>query len=339
MLAGRETGAQVFDLYRTPKMSSLIQVDQLYRYYGDLCAVNNVSFTLEKGEILGFLGPNGAGKSTTMQMICGNLAPTAGQISINGVDILDNPKEAKAELGYLPETPPLYRELTPDEYLTYCAKLHRIPRGQIAAAVENAKARCGLSQVGGRLIGNLSKGYQQRVGIAQAILHTPAVIILDEPTVGLDPIQIREIRELIRELGAEHGIILSTHILPEIQEVCTRVQIIHRGQLVLNDSIEGLERNMRALSLSLRTRLAADVAKLQGIAGVHSIDDLGDNHYRVFHEPDASPACAIAETAVFAGWGLLELTPERRSLEQIFIDITQPSFAGAANSAAPHSQL
>jgi len=306
-------------------MSNLIQVDQLYRYYGDHCAVNNVSFTLGKGEILGFLGPNGAGKSTTMQMIAGNLAPTAGQILVNGLDILDSPKEAKRNLGYLPDTPPLYRELTPDEYLAYCAKLHQIPKSQIAQAVANAKERCGLTEVGERLIGNLSKGYQQRVGIAQAILHTPAVIILDEPTVGLDPIQIREIRELIRELGQEHGIILSTHILPEIQEVCTRVQIIHQGQLVLNDSIEGLERSMRASSLLLRTRQPPDLARLKAIAGVHSIDGLGDGRCRVFHDQDASPASAIAETAVASGWGLLELTPERRSMEQIFIEITQHS--------------
>jgi len=306
-------------------MTDLIQVDQLYRYYGDHCAVNNVSFTLGKGEILGFLGPNGAGKSTTMQMICGNLAPTSGQILVNGVDILDSPKEAKRELGYLPETPPVYRELTPDEYLEYCAKLHQIPRGRIAQSVASAKERCGLADVGGRLIGNLSKGYQQRVGIAQAILHSPAVIILDEPTVGLDPIQIREIRELIRELGQEHGIILSTHILPEIQEVCTRVQIIHQGQLVLNDSIEGLERNMRASALLLATRQAAATPKLQAVAGVQSIEALGGNRYRVFHDPDASPACALAETAVAEGWGLLELTPERRSMEQIFIDITRHS--------------
>ena len=316
-------------------MSSLIQVEQLYRYYGELCAVADVSFTLEKGEILGFLGPNGAGKSTTMQMIAGNLAPTAGQILINGVDILDSPKEAKRALGYLPETPPLYRELTPDEFLGYCAQLHRIPRGQIAAAVDNAKARCGLGEVGGRLIGNLSKGYQQRVGIAQAILHSPAVIILDEPTVGLDPLQIREIRELIRELGREHGIILSTHILPEIQEVCTRVQIIHQGRLVLNDSIAGLERSMSALSLLLATRLEPDLPRLQAIAGVHSVDALGGGRFRVFHDAQASPACAIAEAVVAGGWGLLELTPERRSLEQIFIDITQAAPAGALAHAGP----
>ena len=306
-------------------MTSLIQVDQLYRYYGDHCAVNNVSFSLERGEILGFLGPNGAGKSTTMQMICGNLAPTAGQIAINGIDILDKPKEAKRELGYLPEVPPVYRDLTTDEFLDYCARLHRIPRASIGKAVENAKERCGLTELSTRLIGNLSKGYQQRVGIAQAILHTPAVIILDEPTVGLDPIQIREIRELIRELGKAHGIILSTHILPEIQEVCTRVQIIHQGQLVLNDSIQGLERSMRGLSVQLRTQDTPDLVKLYAIKGIHGIEELGDNRYRIFHDQESTPAGAIAETAVSAGWGLLELIPEKRSMEQIFVEITRHS--------------
>lgn len=304
-------------------MSSLIQVEQLSRYYGDQCAVNNVSFRLEKGEILGFLGPNGAGKSTTMQMICGNLAPTSGQILINGIDILDAPKEAKRELGYLPEIPPVYRELTVDEYLTYCSRLHQIPRDRLQKALTNTKERCGLSEVGSRLIGNLSKGYQQRVGIAQAILHTPAVIILDEPTVGLDPIQIREIRELIRELGKEHGIILSTHILPEVQESCTQVQIIHQGQLVLNDSIGGLEQQMRASSLVLATRQPPELVKFYAVEGVQSINDLGGNRFRIFHDKNKNPAERIAETAIASGCGLLELTPERRTMEQIFIDITQ----------------
>jgi ABC-2 type transport system ATP-binding protein len=303
-------------------MTALIQVDQLTRYYGDHCAVNNVSFTLEKGEILGFLGPNGAGKSSTMQMICGNLAPTSGQILINGLDILDNPREAKRELGYLPENPPVYRELTVDEYLDYCARLHRVPRDRLKPALDRAKERCGLAEVGERLIGNLSKGYQQRVGIAQAILHTPAVIILDEPTVGLDPIQIREIRELIRELGQEHGVILSTHILPEVQESCTHVQIIHKGRLVLNDTIEGLEQQMRASSLVLETRTAPDLARLSFIDGVQKIDDLGENRYRLFHDRNKNPAERVAEIVVPAGWGLLELAPERRSMEEIFIDIT-----------------
>ena len=304
-------------------MNELIQVDQLTRYYGDHCAVDNVTFALRKGEILGFLGPNGAGKSSTMQMICGNLAPTSGQIRVNGIDILDNPKDAKRELGYLPEIPPVYRELTVDEYLGYCARLHGIPRDRQKTALDQAKDRCGLTDVGERLIGNLSKGYQQRVGIAQAILHMPAVIILDEPTVGLDPLQIREIRELIRELGKEHGVILSTHILSEVQESCTQVQIINRGQLVLNDSIEGLEQQMRASSLVVTLQRTPDLNRLAGVESVQKIDDLGENRYRIFHDKERNPAGPLAELIVTAGWGLLELTPERRSMEQIFIDITR----------------
>jgi len=306
-------------------MNPLIQVEQLYRYYGDHCAVNNVSFSLGKGEILGFLGPNGAGKSSTMQMICGNLAPTSGQILINGIDILDSPKEAKRELGYLPEVPPVYRDLTVDEFLDYCGRLHGLSGEQLRAALNQAKERCGLIDVGGRLIGNLSKGYQQRVGIAQAILHNPAVIILDEPTVGLDPIQIREIRELIRELGRDHGIILSTHILPEVQESCTRVQIIHKGQLVMNDSIDGLTQRMRASSLLMETRAAPDLKRLSFVDGVQRVDDLGGGRYRIYHDKDKNPAERVAEVVVSENAGLLSLTPERLSMEEIFIDITQHS--------------
>lgn len=317
-------------------MTHLIQVDQLTRYYGEHCAVNNVSFTLEKGEILGFLGPNGAGKSSTMQMICGNLAPTSGQILVNGIDILDQPKEAKRELGYLPEIPPVYRDLTVDEFLDYCGRLHGLSRAPLKAALDQAKERCGLADVGERLIGNLSKGYQQRVGIAQAILHSPAVIILDEPTVGLDPIQIREIRELIRELGKEHGVILSTHILPEVQESCTRVQIIHKGQLVLNDSIEGLAQQMRASSLWLETRAAPDLKRLGFADGVTRIEEQGEGRYRIFHDKDKNPAERIADLVVSDGCGLLALTPERRSMEEIFIDITQHS-APLADASEEHA--
>ena len=306
-------------------MTTLIQVEQLYRFYGEHCAVDNVTFNLEKGEILGFLGPNGAGKTSTMQMICGNLAPTSGQIRINGIDILDSPKEAKRELGYLPEVPPVYRELTVDEFLCYCGRLHGLGRDQVKGAVDQAKERCGLTDVGDRLIGNLSKGYQQRVGIAQAILHMPAVIVLDEPTVGLDPLQIREIRGLIRELGKEHGVILSTHILPEVRESCTQVQIIHKGRLVLNDSIEGLEQQMRASSLVMETRDPPDLERLKFVDGVQNIETLSPRRYRVFHDKNKNPAERLAEVVVDSGCGLLELTAERRSMEEIFIDITQHS--------------
>jgi ABC-2 type transport system ATP-binding protein len=219
----------------------LINAIGLSRYYSEHCAVNNVDVVLHKGEVLGLLGPNGAGKSTTMQMLTGNLSPSAGEIQINGIDLLDEPRNAKQQLGYLPEQPPLYRDLTVSEYLHYCARLRNVPSAQRKGVIATASERCGLQDVSKRLIGNLSKGFRQRVGIAQAILHNPAVVILDEPTVGLDPIQIREIRRLIRELGQEHGIILSTHILPEVQAVCDRVQILNRGKTVFNDTLEGVE--------------------------------------------------------------------------------------------------
>lgn len=228
-------------------MSILVEAKQLYRYYGKHCAVQDVSFSLKKGQVLGFLGANGAGKTTTMSMLCGNLAPSSGEIIINGVDLLDNPVAAKQYIGYLPDQPPLYKELTVTEFLRYCAQLHRVPNTAVAQTVAVAQNRCGLKEVAQRLIGNLSKGYQQRVGIAQAILHDPPVIVLDEPTVGLDPIQIKEIRSLIKELGVDHGVILSTHILSEVQETCTDVQIIHQGQLVLSKTVAELDLDKRSL--------------------------------------------------------------------------------------------
>jgi ABC-2 type transport system ATP-binding protein len=302
--------------------NTLIQVEHLSRRYGDNLAVNDVSFEVRRGEVLGFLGPNGAGKSTTMQMLTGNLAPTAGSIRINGIDILENPKEAKLALGFLPEQPPLYRELSVDEFLQFCARLNRIPRDKQPTALDYAKERCGLTEMGGRLINNLSKGYQQRVGIAQAIIHSPEVVILDEPTVGLDPIQIREIRKLIRELGGEHSVILSTHILPEVQATCDRVQIINKGQLVLSDTIEGLGQRMQSSSLLIGLRHAPEVSVLQQISGVQAVTELDNGRLRINHTPEVSPAEALAEKAVTEGWGLFELTPERLSLEDVFVNIT-----------------
>jgi ABC-2 type transport system ATP-binding protein len=301
---------------------SLIRVEHLSRRYGDNLAVNDVSFEVQRGEVLGFLGPNGAGKSTTMQMLTGNLAPSAGRITINGIDMLERPKEAKLALGFLPEQPPLYRELSVDEYLTFCARLNRIAKGQVARAVAQAKERCGLTEVGRRLINNLSKGYQQRVGIAQAIIHSPDVVILDEPTVGLDPIQIREIRKLIRELGGEHSVILSTHILPEVQATCDRVQIINKGQLVLSDTIEGLTRRMQTSSLVVALRRPPAPEQLQAIPGVQAVERLEEGRLRLSHAPEQSPAEALVEQAVAQNWGLYELVPEHLSLEDVFVNIT-----------------
>ncbi len=314
-------------ILQTSPNETLVKVEQLTRRFGVQAVVDNVDFEVRRGEVLGFLGPNGAGKTTTMRMITGNLAPSAGRVTINGFDILDQPKAAKAEIGYLPEQPPVYRELTVDEYLRFCARLNRITRDRVAQAMASAKERCGLGEVGARLIGNLSKGYQQRVGIAQAIIHSPTVVVLDEPTVGLDPIQIREIRHLIRELGGEHSVILSTHILPEVQATCDRVQIINRGRLVMNDSIEALTRRRETATLLLRLARPPQAEEIRTcIPGIAQVEERDDGAFLLRFADGGANAGTMAEQmaqiVVEQGWGLRELSPERRSLEQIFVDIT-----------------
>jgi len=301
---------------------SLVEVADLHRRYGDVHAVQGLSFRLERGEVLGFLGPNGAGKTTTMQMICGVLAPSQGVVRIGGVDLLEDPIAAKRQLGYLPEQPPLYRELTVDEYLRHCAHLHGLRAPDAGAAMQEAKARCGLQDNGGRLIGNLSKGYQQRVGIAQAILHRPPVVVLDEPTVGLDPIQIREIRDLMSELGDEHGVILSTHILPEVQAVCDRVQILHEGRLVLDEDLAELAMSQHPRSTRVRFRRPPNHEALAGLDGVTRIEALDGDTLRVHHRADDALAERIVAASVAGDWGLYELVAESRSLEEIFVELT-----------------
>lgn len=213
----------------------------LCREYGRFVAVDHVNLELRRGEVLGLLGPNGAGKSTTMRMLTGILAPGSGSIQICGVDLSEDPIAAKAHVGFLPEIPPLYPDLTVDEYLRLAARLHRVLKQAVPTAMKNVKQRCGLNDCGDRLIGALSKGFQQRVGLAQAIIHNPAVIILDEPSVGLDPNQMREIRQLIRDLGKTSSVILSTHLLPEVESICDRVQILHKGQVVFNQSMPEIQ--------------------------------------------------------------------------------------------------
>ena len=306
---------------------NLIQLEHVYRYYGHTCALNDVSFSVGKGEVLGLLGPNGAGKSTAMQIISGNLAPSSGQVWVNGIDLLDRPTAAKAGLGYLPDQPPLYRELSVDEYLHYCTRLNRIPVKQQRGAIITAKERCGLTEVGRRLIGNLSKGYQQRVGIAQAIIHSPAVVILDEPTVGLDPLQMREIRALIRELRSEHSIILSTHILPEVQATCDRVQIINRGRLVFSDTIEGLGHRMEHASLIVAMHNPPGQEALETLDGVASCEDLARGRFRLHFKNEQDPSEALVATSVAQGWRLYELMPERATLEDVFVDLTHSETA------------
>lgn len=299
-----------------------IEASELTRTYGNNTVVRDVSFSLSQGEVLGFLGPNGAGKSTTMKMLTGNLAPTAGSVNICGIDIIENPKAAKALIGYLPEQPPLYKELTVDEMLALAGRLHGVTRKHLKKAVEIAKQRTGLTEMSGRLIDNLSKGYQQRVGIAQAIIHNPMVVILDEPTVGLDPIQIRDIRALIKELGGEHSVILSTHILPEVEMVCDHVQIIHKGQLVFNGSIDVLKQQRQGNKLLLGLNNAPALNEIEKISGVVSVTAIQDGLLRVQYAVGENPAERIVEMAVKKKWGLHQITPDQTSLEEVFVQLT-----------------
>jgi ABC-2 type transport system ATP-binding protein len=305
----------------------LVKVENLSRFYQNHRAISQLSFTLKAGEVLGFLGPNGAGKSTTMQVITGNLAPSEGEVNIAGHDILEAPRAAKRHLGYLPEQPPVYRDASVDEYLRYCARLHRIAHGQVIASVDRVKQLCGLEDVGRRLIGNLSKGYQQRVGIAQAIVHDPQVVILDEPTVGLDPIQIREIRTLIRTLGSQHSVILSTHILSEVQATCDRVQIIREGELIYSASTESLNQGHES-SVKLALRKNVPLEALFSVAGVDHVEALDAGRFRVFFAPDTNTDALVAAAAQ-QEWGLYELIPEQQSLEDLFIELTHNEEAAA----------
>jgi ABC-2 type transport system ATP-binding protein len=269
-----------------------------------------------------------------MQMLTGNLAPSDGEIRICGIDLLEQPVAAKARIGYLPETPPLYRELTVTEYLRLAARLHRVPRARCAQAVTAAMQRCGIDDVARKLIGSLSKGYQQRVGIAQAIVHEPDLVILDEPTVGLDPNQILDIRALIRELGRAHSVILSTHILSEVESVCDRVQILHHGEVVFRNSIPGLRDFQRGRTVTVSLRNPPDAAVLRGIDGVAEAEDLGGGSFRIRFAADADPTAALLARAGAEDWGLQQLTPAQTSLEDVFVHLTRGDAAEGADRRA-----
>lgn len=308
----------------------MIAVEHLTKRYGSFTAVDDISFTLDQGHIYGFLGPNGAGKSTTMNMMTGCLAATAGSVTIDGLDIFEQAREAKKLLGYLPEIPPLYPEQTPEEYLRFVAEAKGLPKAQIDAQVAKALAETRLEPMANRLIRHLSKGYRQRVGIAQALLGDPHYIILDEPTVGLDPLQIIEIRDLIHELGQTHTVILSSHILSEVQAICESVLIIAHGKLVAFDTPQNLENR---LTSGGRLTLSADCsaeALHRILAAVPAVCDCrlltaeeGRCKAQLEITGDAAEACralffafAKAETAI------LQLTPEKADLENIFIELT-----------------
>lgn len=321
------TSWRMHDRAGTPAMNAAdteitVSAQGLSRRYGSRLAVDALSLELKRGEILGFLGPNGAGKTTTMQMLTGNLAPSAGSVRICGIDITDRPVAAKARIGYLPEYPPLYREFTVAEYVALAARLHRVPKAALGAAVRRALERCGLADSARRLIGALSRGYQQRVGIAQAIVHDPDVVILDEPTVGLDPNQIRDIRALVRELGREHGVILSTHILPEVESVCDRVQILHQGRSAYAGTLAGLKQSGGGQVVMLELRAPPARSEIEAVPGVTRVEALADGSFRVSCVEGQAVLEALARRALDGRWGLTQLTPLQADLEEFFGQLT-----------------
>ena len=317
---------------------TLLEANHLYRNFNSVAAVIDVSFSLHSGEVLGFLGPNGAGKSTTLRMITGNLAPTSGQIKIGAYDLQQQPLPARRMIGYLPDTPPLYRDCTVKEFLRFCGQLHGISRRQLPAAVNQAIERCGLDEVRDKLIHHLSKGFQQRVGIAQAIVHEPPLIILDEPTVGLDPRQIDEIRHLIRELGRDHSVILSTHILSEVQAVCSHVQIINRGQLVLRSELSALDNPSAGATHEMKFRTPPSLEDLNQLRLVKQASRNEHDGFSVqFHDP-VRGINELLKQALNRGWGVDQLTPPQASLEQLFMQLTEDPAADDSTPVLEASQ-
>ena len=307
----------------------MIEVQHLTKRYGPFTAVNDVSFKVEKGEILGFLGPNGAGKTTTMRILTGYMPATEGTAVVAGYDVFANPLEAKRHTGYLPETPPLYPEMTVREYLTFVGKLKLGPMGaaERGQRVDTAMRKAHVDDMANRACGKLSKGYRQRVGLAQALIHDPDVLILDEPTAGLDPKQIIETRDLIRSLAGNHTIILSTHILPEVSQTCQRVVIINKGRVVAVDTPDNLTHQLKgAASLYVQVDGPATADAIAGIAGVRRAT-ASEQHgtlvsFEVEAEPNRDVRRDVARAIVDRGWGLLELRPMRMSLEEIFLQLT-----------------
>lgn len=303
----------------------MIQAENLTKTYGDVTALEGVSFQVKQGEIVGLLGPNGAGKSTAMKILTCFMPPSAGTARVAGHDIFEEPLAVKRNVGYLPEEPPVYTELTVNEYLDYAGRLKGLSGTGLREARSRVLDRCGLAEVAGRLIGNLSKGYRQRVGLAQALVHNPAVLILDEPTIGLDPAQIIEIRGLIKDLAQEHTVVLSTHILPEVTAVCERIIIIHEGHIVAVDTYENLSSQMgksRRVLLKVRRPGADFLDRLMAIHGVLAAEQEEPGSFRVESPLDQDLREEVARVAVESGAGLLELQGAAVSLEEVFLRLT-----------------
>src|SRR5436305_5671998 len=325
----------------------MIKVSELTKRYARTTAVDHISFEVEKGQIVGFLGPNGAGKTTTMRMLTCFLPPTSGAATVAGYDVLEQSMEVKKRIGYLPETPPLYPEMRTGEYLSFVGSLKGLRGAELGKRVDYVCDRCAIADVKGKLLGKLSKGYRQRVGLAQAIIHNPDVLILDEPTSGLDPKQINETRELIKSLAGDHTIVLSTHILPEVEQICQQVIIINKGKLVATDSVNNLQNRARGVE-SLLVEVAgrngnidpaAVQRRLEQINGISRVVVKDNRHNRWIFELDSRKDTLVrgdlARAVVEAGWDLNELRTAAVSLEEIFLQLTGDQTAAPAPEAVP----
>lgn len=309
----------------------MIKVKEVTKKYGSFIAVRNLNFEIKQGEIVGLLGPNGAGKSTTMNMITGFIEPTEGEISVDGVDICKNSKKAKRQIGYMPENVPLYTDLTPKEFISYMAELKMVPRSERKAQVEKLIRETGLEEVQNKLIRNLSRGYKQRVSLAGALAGNPKVLILDEPTVGLDPKQITEIRNLIRNLGKEHTIIISSHILSEISQICEKVIIINQGEIVAIDTIENIEnrvskKNCLLVTVEEREKSLGDLkGKIQGIEEIELVKERedGSKQYQITYQEGKDLRKQLLENLAKQGINLLEMKNAQVTLEDAFMELIQ----------------
>jgi ABC-2 type transport system ATP-binding protein len=322
----------------------VIEVQHLTKRYGRVTAVDDVSFKVEPGEILGFLGPNGAGKTTTMRILTGYMPASEGRATVAGYDVFTHPIEAKRRTGYLPETPPLYPDMTVREYLDFVARIKGVPPAERTSRVDTVMQRTHVADMAARHCGKLSKGYRQRVGLAQAILHNPEVLILDEPTAGLDPKQIIETRELIRGLAGDHTIVLSTHILPEVAQTCQRVVIINKGRVVAVDSPENLTGRLHGAGTifvqvdAAGADVAPALATVPGVTRVAAADTRpGSGAFEIETERGRDVRRELSREIVTRGWGLLELRPMRLSLEEVFLQVTTEEQAELPVVEAPHA--
>ena len=307
----------------------MITVENLTKRYATKTAIDSVSFQVEKGEILGFLGPNGAGKTSTMRVITGYMPASEGTVRVDGFDVFENPLEVRRRIGYLPENPPLYVEMSVAGYLRFVAKIKGVPKENIAAEVKRVMERVNITDVRDRIIAKLSKGYKQRVGLAQALLNDPPVLILDEPTIGLDPKQIHEVRELIKDLAGSHTVVLSTHILPEVEQTCTRVVIIDRGKIIAVDTPQNLRLQLQGgerVFMEIQgpvSEITSQLKKLPGVVDVMTVGSTdGRNRFQIEGELKKEIRSDLARTVVQNGWPLYELHAATMSLEDIFLKLT-----------------